>query len=336
MTVLSTNRMKTSDIIILRTDEISDDLWRQIGHGYKVCFDIEHTPDEFRESFSRSITGYTFHALKFTEDGKLMGHNYFQPRPYILNGEKVICAVSGGTFVLPEYRKDIFIFKELFTALSKHAKSLGWIAQIGVPNENSFKYAVKINKEKYIGDLNYYILPVHASKIIKHNNKLLDGLSHLYSTIITKGNLFLSHIINLKEKKVPLHIDENEQFLSLRLSHLEYKHIKEQDLRATYRVYDEDGINTAYIIYFSQNGKRTSKALSHTVNTILKNEKIDAILYIGTMNMAQTLLTRVPKKFVPHRLTATVAVFDKTNKELVDILSSLKNIDYGLINFDVR
>lgn len=333
---MTLKKMAKSDIIILKTDEISDELWEQIRNGYRVCFDIDHTAEEFKKSFSRSITGYTLHAIKLTEDGKLMGHNYFQPRPYILNGEKVICAVSGGTFVLPEYRKDIFIFKELFGSLCDYAKELGWIAQISVPNENSFRYAVKINKERYIGDLNYYILPVRVGKIVKSNYKVLNILSRWYSHLATKMNLLLSYLVNFKEKKVPLHIDASESFLSLRLSHPDYTHLKKGNIKATYRMYDEDGIKTAYIIYFGQNGKRSFKALSYTVNEILKKEDVDAILYIGTMNMKQPLLTRVPEKFVPHRLTATVKVFDKENKTLAESLSSLSNMDYGLLNFDVR
>lgn len=328
--------MKKSDIQILRTEEISDDLWMQICHGYKICFEIDSTPQHFKESFCKSITGYTLHAVKLTEEGKLMGHNYFQPRPYILNGKKVICALSGGTFVLPEYRKDIFIFKDLFSALSQYAKELGWIAQIGVPNENSFKYAIKINKEKYIGDLNYYILPVRVGKIVKRDNSLLNSISSLYSKINSKINLGLTGFLNFKEKHVPLHIDTNNHFLSLRLAHPNYNHINKGNIEATYRVYDEDSIKTAYIIYFSQSGKRTAKALSVTVNEILKHEKVDAILYIGTLNMKQTILTKVPKSLVPHRLTATVKIFDKENKYLSEILSSLSNIDYGLLNFDVR
>lgn len=328
--------MAKSDIFILKTYEISDDLWEQIRHGYKVCFDIDHTIEEFKKSFSKSVTGYTLHAVKLTEDGKLMGHNYFQPRPYLLNGEKVMCAVSGGTFVLPEYRKDIFIFKELFGSLCEYAKGLGWIAQIGVPNENSFQYAVKINKDKYIGDLTYYILPVRVGKIIKRNSKLLDLFSHGYAFLSGKVNLLLSNLLNFKEKKVALHIDASDSFLSLRLSHPDYVHLKKGNLRATYRMYDEDGVRTAYILYFSQAGKRSSKALSYTVNEILKRENVDAVLYIGTMNMKQTLLTRVPEKFVPHRLTATVNVFDKENKALSETLTSLSNMDYGLLNFDVR
>ena len=325
-----------SNIKVLRTYEIDDLTWIQICRGYEECFDTSHTPDQLKKFFSNSISGYTLHALKFNEDGVLLGHNYFQPRPYKLNGKNVICALSGGTFVLPEFRKDVLIFKDLFNALCEESYKLGWIAQIGVPNENSFKYCVRIIKDKYIGDLNYYILPVHIGKILKRKNNLLDSISYGYSVITSKLNLCLSTIVNFKEKKVPLHIDESDQYLSIRLANPDYRHIRKGNMRATYRMYDEDGINTAYILQFGENGKRSARSLAKTVNAIMKNEKPDAILYVGSMNLKQTILTKVPKKFVPHRLTVTVSLFDKENKELEQTLSSLSNFDYGLLNFDVR
>lgn len=311
-------------------------MWKQICRGYEVCFGINKNPSEMKESFCRSITGYSLHALKVTEDGTLMGHNYFQPRPYVFNGKKVICALSGGTFVLPEYRKDILIFRDVFKALCTKAQELGWVAQIGVPNENAFTYCVKVIKEKYIGDLNYYILPVHAGKILKRNNPVIDGLSKGYSFICSKLNLLISGALNFKEKNTSLHIDESNDYLAIRLSNPNYKHFRDKEIRASYVMYDEDGINTAYILQFGENGKRSAKSLAKTVNAILKYEKPDAILYVGSINLKQLVLTKVPKKFVPHRLTVTVSIFDKDNKELEQTLSSLSNFDYGLLNFDVR
>ncbi|MDE6005937.1 MAG: hypothetical protein K2G67_00045 [Muribaculaceae bacterium] len=331
--------MKIQDkslIRILKTDEITNDLWEKICDGYKICFNVDHTPARLKETFSKTITGYTLHAVKMTADGKLMGHNYFQPRPYKYKGKDVVIAVSGGTFVIPEYRKDIFIFKDLFKALCNEAEKRGWIAQIGVPNENSFKYSVKIIKDKYIGDLGYYILPIHAGKALKRNNRILDKLSAVYSNIANKLNLGIVSLFNFKEKDVPLHINENDHFLSLRLSDPSYVHIRKGNYRGTYRMYNEEGILTAYILRFDENGKRSAKALAYIVDTILKQESPDAILYIGTLNIKQAILTKVPKKFVPHALTVTVSLLDKEDKELAEILSSLSNFDYGLLNFDVR
>lgn len=327
--------MEKTEIVILKTNEISDDIWEQIRHGYEVCFDSKESIEGFKQFFSESITGYSIHALKFTKDGKLMGHNYYQPRPYKLQGRDVICAVSGGTFVLPEYRKDMFIFHDLIKALNKYGKEQGWLAQIGVPNENSFTYAIKINKEKHVGDLHYYLLPIHAGKILKKSS-FIDSLSGLYSRCIAKLAYYSSFLFNFKEKEALLRINDTEQFLNVRLANPEYRTVQKGDLTATYRLFDEDGIKTAYLIHVSQNGRRSNKALTYAVNEILKREKVDAILYIGTLNVKQFILTKVPKKFVPHQLPVMVSVFDKKDEQLKEVLSSLSNFDFGLLNFDVR
>lgn len=325
-----------SNIIVKRTDEIDYATWQQICYGYEVCFDSRHTPEEFKESFSRSITGYSLHALKYSEDGVLMGHNYYQPRPYILNGKSVTCALSGGTYVLPEYRNDIFMFYDMIKALDKKAAQLGWVAFLGIPNENSFRYSVKIIKTKHIGNLTYYILPVNAGKILKKNSKILDSISRLYASVVSIFNMAVAALWNVKEKVKPLHLDISDKFLDIRFDSKKYKRVSKGEMDGIYRVYDEDGIKTAYILHFVEKNKRSYRSLVFTVRQILKNEKVDAILYVGTMNMPQMLLTKTPKRYEPQQMPLCVSSFDKNNKEVKDVLVSIDNIDFGLINFDVR
>lgn len=323
-------------VIVLRTDEIEESVWKQISRGYEVCFGIHKTPDQLKKSFSKSITGYTLHAMKFDEDGNLMGHNYYQPRPYLLNGKSVICALSGGTFVMPEHRKDIFVFNEMVRALDKEAAKLGWIALLGVPNENSFKYAVKINKQKHIGDLSYYILPVHASKIIGKKIPILNFLSYGYSRALSITNKLISRYINPTEKVVPLHLDNSDAFLDIRYDWNQYTRVWKDKMEGVYRIYNEGGVRTAYITYFGENFKRNNRSLNFIVEEILRNEEVDAILYIGTLNFKQTLLMKVPKKYAPQKLPLCVTLLDKKNSEIKEACSSIANIDFGLINFDVR
>lgn len=321
---------------ILRTEEIDASTWEDICKGYEVCFGITRTLDQLKQGFSKSVTGYTLHAVKYNEDGNFVGHNYYQPRPYILNGKKVICALSGGTLVMPEYRNDIFAFNEMVRALDKEAAKLGWVALLGVPNENSFKYAVKINKQKHIGDLSYYILPIHAGKVLKKDNSLINALSSMYSRVVLTAARLFSVVLNIKEKIRPLRLDYSDAFLNIRYDWNKYKRVTKDNLQGVYRVYDEGGIKTAYITYFGENHTRSIKSLCFVVNEILKTENVDAILYIGTLNFPQTLLMKVPMKFVPQRLPLCVTVLDKKNPEIKEVCSSLDNIDFGLINFDVR
>lgn len=323
-------------IEIFRSDEISDELWVQIAEGYKSCFSINPSPEHLKEIFANSIMGYTLHAVKLNSDNRLMGHNYFQPRPYIVNGKKEILALSGGTFVLPEFRKDIFIFHDLYKALVKEAKNLGWIAQLGVPNENSFEYSRKFLKNKYLGDLKYYLFPIHVARILKKQSKLIDLISETALRIWSLSMIPIASIFNTKERNSHLKLDLDSGYLNIRCKNNTYTHIKSGKCEGVYRMYDEDGIKTAYIIHFAQNGKKTFRSLVHVVRHILKNEAADAIMYVGTKLLPQILLIPVPDRFNPHRLTLCSDVFDKSDNNLVDVLSDIKKIDYSLINFDVR
>lgn len=325
-----------SDIKVYRTNELDDKNWAEICQGYKECFNIIRTPEQLKKSFSKTITGFTLHALKFNEIGEIIGHNYYQPRPYLLDGTKVICALSGGTFVLPNYRKDIFIFNEMIKALDKEAANLGWIAQLGVPNENSFKYAVKINKQKHIGDLSYYILPIHIGTILNKNSPILNYISSLFchfSTLITKC---LAFIWNPTERLKPLHLDISKSFLDIRFDTNNYTLINKRDLLGVYRIFNEQGIKTAYIVFCGEKFRRSAKSLNFVVREILRKEHVDAILYIGTMNFWQGSLIKVPKRFVPQKMPLCVTIFERQNSSVEEIFKTIKNIDFGLINYDVR
>lgn len=326
----------SKNIQILKSFEVSDSLWTEIARGYKICFDLEISIDELKDLFSKTILGFSLHALKFSEDGKVIGHNYLQPIPYRLGMQNIVCALSGGTFVLPDFRKDIMIFHDLLTALNRTAADLGWKALLGVPNENSFKYTVKINRQKHIGDLSYYLLPLKVGKVLKKNSPILNGISSIYSSLNILVNGLVTQFYNSKEKDKLLHLDLTDKFKSSRLERDCYKHLKSDSYTGTYRICDEGGILTAYIIDFKENNKRTAKSLYKILKYIRKNEKVDAIMYVGTLNFPQLMLTKVPKKFEPQQMPLCVTIYDKENMTLKEALSSIKNVDFGLINFDVR
>jgi len=87
---------------------------------------------------------------------------------------------------------------------------------------------------------------------------------------------------------------------------------------------------------FRQNGLRTLLALTAVLKYILINEKVDAILYIGTLKMKQLALFEIPEKMIPQRFPLTYDLLEKENTELSQLLQSPENWDFGLMNFDVR
>lgn len=333
--------MKSQDnlkeIKVLKSTELSDEMWEQIVSGYKICFNKDHNPKELKNSFNRTITGFTLHALKFNEFGRIIAHNYFQPRPYIINDKKYILALSGGTYVLPEHRKDAFILYDLYKQLIKASKDLGWVAQLSIPNRNSFSFLKTIVRAQHIGNLNYYILPLNVTKILKKRNlQLINFISRNLFSLYALLNNKISQIINTKEVIKPVRIERSNEFINARLPETEYKKWENGSLKGYYLITDEEGILTAYILDFVENSIKSIRALSGLVSHIINEEKIDAILYIGTLNLKQSLLFKVPEKYIPQQFPVIVNIFDKSNKEIFEALSSIKNIDYSLINFDVR
>ena len=134
----------------------------------------------------------------------------------------------------------------------------------------------------------------------------------------------------------PLHLDNSDAFLDIRYDWNQYTRVWKDKMEGVYRIYNEGGVRTAYITYFGENFKRNNRSLNFIVEEILRNEEVDAILYIGTLNFKQTLLMKVPKKYAPQKLPLCVTLLDKKNSEIKEACSSIANIDFGLINFDVR
>lgn len=328
------------EIIVYTTEQIDDALWQQIVDGFNESFHTNHDIAHFKKYYTSNSFGHSFHAIKLSEEGELMGYNSYIPSEYIFKGEKIKAVNSGGSFVLKKFRREEFLFMDLLRALSKYSVEHGFTFSFGVPNKNSFKYSVKFLRANHIGDLPYYMLPVNISKILKKSNlSFLDLLSRIYCYITVYLNIILSAIFNKHNVEKDIELSISPDFLAHRFENkTRYKELHFGNETAYYRMIDEDGISTAYIMYFGDlYGKRSYKSLAKCVKEILKNEKVDIILYVGTMNMKQMLLTRVPSKLEPQKLHLVYNIIDKTQKKsLSPIYNNIKNWDFSLINFDAR
>lgn len=325
-------------IKIFKTDEITPELWDRIILGFNEAFGTKKNVRQLVNFYKSNVFGYSFHAIKFSETGDIMGYNSFVPSLYEYNGKTLKVVNSGGSFVLKEFRKDIFIFKELFDALLAYCKEMGYDLEVGVPNKNSFRYAIKINKSIYVGDLAYYILPVNISKIInKSGLKAFDFISRMLCRFWAYFNCGISYIINFKETLKPIRIKIDEPFLCSR-----FRDINKYNSKIIrhgiffYRIYDENGIKTAYVMDFRENGEKTSRSLSKCIFNILKYEQVDAIIFVGTLNLLQSVMLKVPKRFVPQKLPLVFHLINPEQKELELDAKELCNWDFSLINFDVR
>lgn len=324
-------------IKVYKTYELTNFDWKQIEEGFNASFDAKWNIERMKKYYSSTFLGYSYHALDMDENGVLRGYNSLLPNEYNYNGKRIIVGVSGGTFVKKEFRKDVFIFKHLMDALFAFCKKEDMVMKVGVPNHNSFKYALVMNKAKLVGYLDYYILPVRgfdflAKPWLRPLNVLTLGYSYLMVMLSSLWGL-----VGLHPSKKKLEISVTEDYYDLRFRCKSvYKECKKSRMSGFYRLFVEKGCNVAYIMDFRENNVKTVRSLNYIVRQILlKEKKVSAILYVGTINVPQPLLIKVPTRMQPQKLPLTINVLNG-DKELEEAALEMKNWDFSLLNFDVR
>lgn len=182
-------------IEVLRTYEISEKQWFQIYEGFMESFDVKDNDFKPQEGlFTNNKQGYGYHALAYSDEGNIIGYTIFSPTFYE-NGLKIL--VGGSTFIRKHYRDDFLLFAKIVNALKKRCSEDGYQVVIAVPNANSKDYAIRINRFVYVDDLNYYILPLHPSKILhKPALYLLDDITNQVFKIWISFNVFFSKLFN--------------------------------------------------------------------------------------------------------------------------------------------
>ena len=245
--------------------------------------------------------------------------------------------VSGSTYVKPAYRKDIFLFYDLLTALRNRAKEEGFVVEVGIPNHNSRDYAKKLLKTRYVADLDYYILPRNVSVTLgKPSLRAFDGILRLFFNLHILIQRVLSSVFNYKEKEAKYSLITDEEFYRARFKSPSYSIYKSGDYLGYYKMEDEEGKQVAYVFDFKCDGVRTRKALTKLVQFIFKKEKPDAILFVGFLHLKQFTLVKVPRKLIPKPLPLTYFILDKSRKEEFKDMDEKRNWNFGLMNFDVR
>lgn len=324
-------------IKIYKTYEIDDNLWNEIADGFNESFEgYDMTGDKLKNGYFKSNQiGYALHAIDFDDHtGEVRGFNSYTPTLYN-NGIKAF--VSGSTFVRKQFRKDIFIFGDLLSSLRKEAKGLGYDIEIGIPNHNSREYAKKLLKTIYIADLDYYMLPVNVSKCInKRSVKFLDVFTRLFSVIHVDLQAVMSKFFNMKESPVKYSLVKDKEYFKCRYQNSCYVNYNDDKYNIIYRIYQEGSAKVAYLMEFRENEKPSFKSLVKAVRIILRKEKPDAIMYVGTMRIKQFCLFKVPHKLIPKPLPLTYYVLDKSKKATFEDMKDIANWDFSLANFDVR
>ena len=321
------------EIKICKSDQLTDSEWKSFAESFKTTFEEGSTAEKKREFYSNNPFGYSYHALAKDRE-TVVGHTSLIPRWYNIDGKQMIFGISGGTFVCPEYRNDIFLFKKMYSKLKNVASEDGMAGTLGVPNDNSFKYAVKILNKKHIGDLEFYALPINAGTVLNSNlRSVLNPLSKIFVKSWFLLNRLWSVLDNRNEVQAKFRLNLSEEFLACRFKKGYVRRV-EYGVEIVYKIENENGVKTAYIMHLGDEEGFSFRDLVWGVGSILKNESIDLILYVGRLNLRQCLLLRVPGSKKPKRLPLTIDMMDQNYS--IESISEIKDWKFGLIDFDVR
>lgn len=321
---------------VFLTHEITSEGWSQITKGFNLSFGLEKSDSELPEYYGRNLKGYSYHAISKTEEGKIIAHTSIVPQLYNVKEEEFWFGLSGGSYVLKEYRNNAFLYSDILNAVFERGKSDGLFLVFGVPNRNVFQYNIKLLGSVFIKDLKYYMLPVSPLKIVfRKPIGWIDTPFQIIQKGWTKVNQLLSFSFNLREKEAPIRLKLSEKYYETRFDD-KYREMHIGDYSAFYRLKDEEGIQTAYLIDFRHNETRDYRSLTKAVAYILKNEKVDLIVFVGEISFFQLMFLEVPQRLTPKRMPLTVNFIQEIDEAMIDFLKSPENWGMGLMNIDVR
>ncbi|MDD2798961.1 MAG: hypothetical protein PHV20_10245 [Bacteroidales bacterium] len=323
-------------ISVVKSGELNEIDWTQITSGFNESFSLNKQPVDLINYYCSNEFGYSFHAICRNDDDEIIAHSSIFPYHYLVNNEKFIFGLSGGTFVLKAYRKEAFLYVDLLEELKEFVKSKGVVLTYGVSNENSFGIAVKLLGSIHLKDLSYYAIPVALTKVfLKKKFIFVDAIFRIILIFWCFGVKLYSLIWDVFEIEKAIRLDLTDKVYERRFG-MNYKRFHSKELSGVYRIVNEAGLNAAYLMDFRRNGKRSLLALNSLISYILKNEKVDIILFVGELSFFQNMLVKIPRKFEPQRLPLTYDLLINDNRDLNDFISKPENWDFSLLNFDAR
>lgn len=320
------------EIKICNTREWTDKEWDSFTCSFETVFQRGLTLEYFKHKYCTVCDRHSYHALLLNDDGEVVGNVSVIPYYYHRGNSKVKIGLGVDVFIREEYRFDPLMLRRMYKRLTQLLIKNGIIAVMAVPNATAYPYWKNVVKWKDVGFISYWAYPVRAGNVLKRLRFLnVFSLAFAYLSLGFAG--VCNAFIRSKQKVFLYNIVDDEFFIDSRF-HGDYHQVNNGDCVNCYRVVEEEGVQTAYLIYSKQNGRLTYRSLLVGVTDVLKNHKIDLILFVGPLRLFQTLFIRIPRKVEPKRLPLTCDLLTE-NEQLKDMLN-FDNWDFGLLNYDVR
>jgi hypothetical protein len=324
--------LSAMQIEIRLTSEITNLEWESYTTAFNQVFEKTVTINYFKHKYYNTIDTHSYHVFLQSEDG-VVGAVTVIPYEYYFDNEIRRVGLAVDVFILPEFRTDPLALLNMYKLLKAQLILKNIALVIAVPNDIAYPYWKHVVKWKDIGFLQYYTLPLKIASVTTKLPNFFNAFSFIYANIM----LFLSRFISTTERDNKISINRSHKIIEKQRYTEDHIELSFDNTYVSYRIVNEDGIKTTYLIdfYNIQKGCKDAVSLLQAIKKIIATETTDIIVFIGKLNFFQLLMIRLPFHFEPKHLYFTA---DVIIPEMIDdkMILNINNWDFGLFNYDVR
>ncbi len=314
------------------TTQLTATEWESYTAAFNLAFDKEYDVGYFQHKYLHTIDGHSYHAF-LKEGDQIVGGCTVIPYEYFFEEKITRCGLAVDVFIASAFRSDPLALYRMYSILKKELILKDISLVIAVPNDMVYAYWKNVVKWKDIGFLNYHVLPLKSEKIRPKLPAFFNTLSYTFAQLM----VLLSRLLNTKEKQSKIYINRSHKIIEEQRYTEEHIRLKTDHTYASYRIVNEEGVKTCYLIdfYNIHKGCKDGASLRQAIQRIMTTETVDIIVFIGKLNFLQLLLLKVPFRYEPRHLKLMADLLIPENLD-TKLLFSIKNWDFGLFNYDVR
>lgn len=321
----------TLTYILKKTDELSAQEKERLCGLFANVFNQRKSIGAFINQFEKTVFGYSYHGLML-DDNQIVGSYTSIPFKYRYYGQEMVFALSVDTMINEKHRGNPYALKKMANLVYEALQQDNVPFVFGFPNEKVYLVRKKVLRWVDIGELDYYVLPINIGAVMRRLS-VFNALSRLYSFLINRIPKQIERLGKLGGSSYNIEKIGDAAFMDYRFDG-EYELVKlEGSAYFAYRIVQEEGIRTAYLIDISPIAKRLiESAVKHIWDK--ERDRIDLILYLGKLGPALWNLYKIPKRIEPKkiRMAGKILIESMVDKRIFDI----KNWNINLSNFDVR
>lgn len=321
------------NIAVCQSNDMPDSEWIKYAESFNCVFEKNFTAEFFKEKYLARDGNPSFHSLLKSDTGAVAGACSAMPMTILYKGTKIRAALLVDVFILKEHRTNPLTLMKMYRRLTQKLKECGIKSVLAVPNAVAYPYWKNVVKFSDIGDLDYWVLPIKVGNVLKKFH-FLNPLSKFLSSIILSLSGGLSAFFHGKNHaSYSFSIETDDEYLTRRFPPSTYTKAQRGDCKYCYRICDENGVSTAYLMYFTEKSRKTPRALNKALEDII-GENPDIIIYVGKIPFIECALLKLPRKLEPKRLPLMLDWLAESERP--EGILDVREWDFGLSNYDVR